>query len=298
MDFLGRAQTFVRVAEAGSLSGAARSLRLSLAATSRQIASLEEELGAQLFARTTRSLRLTDAGRRFHDHATRLVREAEAARASVRTDRAVSGRVVVSASVTLGVLRIVPALPALLDAHRGLEVALRLEDRAVEVVSEGIDLAVRAGLVLPDTSRLVAHPIATLERVIVAAPAYLRKHGTPRRADALAGHAAVVGTAAGNTWRVEEKGELRSVAITPRVRVDTLLGIRAAVRAGLGLAVLPRFVVDEDLEAQTLKRVLPELGLAPVQAHAIQRIEARGSPRLDAVIAHLKATVPFPGKGP
>ncbi|HVK64094.1 MAG TPA: LysR family transcriptional regulator [Polyangium sp.] len=292
MDFLGRARTLVRIVEAGSFSSAARSLGLSLAAISRQIGTLEEELGAKLFVRTTRSLHLTDEGRRFHEHATRLVREADAAMASVRPDRAIGGRVVVSASVALGVLRIVPALPALLDVYPALEFEMRLEDREAELVGEGVDIAVRAGMALPDTTNLVALQVATFARVLVASPAYLRRHGMPRTVDSLASHAAVLGLSSFATWHFVEEGETRAVTVAPKLRVATMFGIRAAVEAGMGIAVVPQFVVEDALAAGSLRALLPEATLSPVSAHALYRIENRGSPRIDAIVAHIRATLP------
>jgi DNA-binding transcriptional LysR family regulator len=288
MDLLAKANTFVRVVEAGSFSGAARSLRQSLAAISRQMKTLERELGASLVVRTTRSLRLTEEGRRFHEHALRLVREAEAARASVRRGNQIAGHVLVSSSVTLGVRVLVPVLPALLEAHPALSVELRLEDHAVDLVSEGVDIAVRAGLDLPDTTSLVAVPLARFERHLVASPAYLRKRGRPRSVASLASHAAVVGPRSRGTWSFVEGGEPRTVHVESRMQVGTLLGLRAAALAGGGVAVLPDFVVADDLESGALVRLLPQASLAPVMAHALYRIEMRGVPRVQTVLAHLE----------
>ena len=297
MDFLGRARTFVRVVEAGSLSGAARSLGVSLAAISRQVTSLESELGARLLVRTTRSLQVTEEGRRFHEHASRLVLDEEAARASVRPEGALGGSVVVSASVTLGVLRIVPALPKLYAQHPGVQLELRLEDRAADLVGEGVDIAVRAGLGLPDTTSLVAVALATFQRVVVASPAYLRRNGTPQTVAALASHRVVLAPGSGPTgrWQFTEDGEMRSVTVTPKLRIGTLLAVQAAVRAGIGLAVLPDFVVARDLEDRTLTALLPDATLAAVTAHALYRIEVRGSARIEAVIRHLQRTMALGG---
>lgn len=293
MDFLGRAQTLVRIVETGSFSAAARSLGMSLAAISRQVATLEEELGAKLIVRTTRTLRLTDEGRRFHDHATRLVREADAARASVRPDRAVSGTVVVSASVTLGVLRIVPAMPTLLARHGGLQLELRLEDRTADLVSEGVDIAIRAGLALPDSANLVGVQMATFDRLLVASPDYLRNHGIPKNVASLANHASVLGPTSSGTWQFTEEGESRTVTAAPKLRVATLLGVKAAVLAGMGMAVLPDFAVLPEIADRTLRVLLPEAKLAPVSTHALYRVENRGVPRIDAMLAHLRETIPL-----
>lgn len=293
MDLLSRARTFVRIVEAGSLSAAARSFRLSLPAVSRQVQTLEEELGVKLLERTTRSLRLTEAGRRFHEHAIRLVHEADAALASVQESRAVRGPVVVSASVTLGVLRIVPGLSALTREHPALELRLRLEDRSADLVSEGVDIAVRAGMELPSSTGLVAVPLARFERHLVASPAYLKRNGTPKNVAALARHAAVLGMDSGSDWSFFEDAQEARVSVRPSLRVSTLLGVREAVLADLGLALLPNFVVAAQLESGTLKAVLPSAKLAPVTSHALYRVEQRGIPRLQAVLGYLQRALPF-----
>lgn len=292
MDLLSRARTFVRIVEAGSLSAAARSFRLSLPAVSRQVQTLEDELGAKLLQRTTRSLRLTEAGRRFHEHATRLVQEADAALASVQESRAVRGPVVVSASVTLAVLRIVPGLSALTREHPALELRLRLEDRSADLVSEGVDIAVRAGMELPSSTGLVAVPLARFERHLFASPGYLKRNGTPKNVAALAGHAAVLGMDSPGAWTFWEDGEETSVAVRPSLRVSTLLGVREAVVADLGLALLPDFVVSEQLESGALKQVLPSAKLTPVTSHALYRVEQRGTPRIQAVLGYLQRALP------
>lgn len=291
MDLLSKAETFVRIVESGSFSAAGRSLKLSLAAISRQMSALESELDAKLLVRTTRSLHLTDEGKRFHEHAQRLLHEAEAARASVRADGAVAGSVVVSASVSFALLRIVPRLPELFAAHPRLDLALRLEDRSADLVAEGVDLAVRAGLDLPDTTSLVAQHLATFQRVLVAAPAYLRRHGTPRTVAALAEHRSVLGLESPGAWHFRQDGETSSVSVRAQLRVGTLVAVREAASAGLGIAVLPDFVVSEALASGALVALLPRAELAPVSAHALFRIESRGNPRVAAVLRHLQSTV-------
>jgi len=295
MDLLAKAQTFVRIVEAGSFSAAGRGLGLSLPAISRQVSALEQELEATLFVRTTRSLHLTEEGKRFLEHAQRLLRDADAARASVRSGGALSGRVVLSASVSLGILRIVPKLPPLLAAHPALDLSLRLEDRSADLVSEGVDIAVRAGLELPDTTSLVGQALATFSRVLVASPGYLRKHGTPRSVSALSAHHAVLGLDSSPAWRFDEGGERRTVSLATALRVGTLLAVRAAVVAGMGIAILPDFVVQDALADRSLRALLPEAALSSVAAHALYRVEGRGSPRIEAVLAHLRRTVPLGG---
>jgi DNA-binding transcriptional LysR family regulator len=224
----------------------------------------------------------------------RLVREADAAVTSVRGEGHVAGDLTVSASVSLGVLRVVPELPVFLGAHPELRLELRLEERAVDLVGEGVDIALRAGLTLPDATGLVALKIATFRRFVVAAPKYLRAHGTPRDVGSLTGRAAIVGTRSGSRWDLtDEHGQAHNVVVDAKLRVGTLIGIREAAVAGLGLALLPEFVVSEALEARTLRVVLPRAEVAPVAVHAIHRTEARGSPRVRAFVAHLRRTMPL-----
>lgn len=284
MDFLGRAASFIRVVESGSMSAAARGLGLSLAAMSRQMSTLERELGASLLERTTRHQRLTEEGRRFFAHATTLVREAEAARASVRTEQTLTGEFTLSTSVSFGLLLVIPSLPRLAAAHPSLRLELRLEERTVDLVGEGVDLVVRAGLALPDTAHVIAQPLATFPRRIVASPRYLRAHGTPRTIPALANHTMVAGPA--TSTRMELDGV--ALALDIRYRIGTLVGIRDAAIAGLGIAILPDFVTEDALAAGTLKPVLPATAVPPVHAHTLHRVEARGNPRIAAVTAHLR----------
>jgi DNA-binding transcriptional LysR family regulator len=146
---------------------------------------------------------------------------------------------------------------------------------------------------LPDTTNLVAQPLATFQRVVVASPAYLDQAGTPRDVAALSGHAAIGGLGAALTWRFAEEGEERAITLTPRLRIGTLLGMRAAALAGLGIAVLPDFVVAEDLQSGALRQVLAAASLAPAAAHALHRVELRGARRIEAIVTHLRERMPL-----
>jgi DNA-binding transcriptional LysR family regulator len=295
MGFLGKSATFVRIVESGSLSAAGRSLGLSLAAISRQLASLESELGVSLLLRTPHSQQLTDEGRRFHAVAAKLVRDAEAARTIVHPDGRIAGDFVLSASVSLGLLRIVPALPILRAAHPALRIELRLEDHPVDLVRDGVDLAVHGGLALPDTTDVIAQPLAACAQFIVASPEYLRVHGTPQDIASLSKHAAIGGIRPQSHWLLTEGGQWSRVAVDVQLRVSTLLAIRDAAVAGLGLALLPEVVVADHLAARSLRVVLPGVTAPSVVVHALYRVESKGSPRIDAVLKHLRATVPLAG---
>jgi DNA-binding transcriptional LysR family regulator len=284
--------TFVRVADAASLSKAARVLGVSPAAVSRQLTALEEELGVQLLVRTTRRLTITEPGRRFYEHAARTVADAEEARVSVRPDHAVSGLVALSVPTALGAGRLAGALATLPLAHPGLRIDLRLEDHPIDLLAEGVDIAVRAGLVPPNTTTLVAHPIGEGERVIVAAPSYLRRRGEPAEPADLSRHDAVVHAHAGanvGVWTLRSGTRSITVEVRGAFRANALVALREAAIEGAGIALLPHFVVRDALEARRL-RVLPLAGWRPEpQAiYALVRAEVRARTRTRVVLDHLR----------
>lgn len=290
MDLLAQMATFVRVVDGKSLSAAARAQRLSLPAVSRQLRALEEDLGARLVVRSTRQLHLTDAGRAWYEHSVRILREVDEARSAVGNDKSVRGTLVVSASLTFGSVIIVPRLAALSEAHPQLVVDLRLEDRLVDVVGEGVDVAVRAGAPPPDSTAFVAHPTFSMERILVAAPRWLRKHGTPKEPRQLAACACLIQVnPAGSIirWRLRRKDEEQTVEVRGRVRTNAPIALRDLAVDGAGIAYVPDWLVRDDLAAGRLRRVLPSWASPPITAWAIYRAELRGAPRLRAFLAAL-----------
>ena len=292
MDLLTQMRTFVRVVDGKSLSAAARAQRLSLPAVSRQLSALEAELGTTLIVRSTRKLHVTDAGRQWYEHCVRLLRELDDARAAVRGPDAVSGSLVVSASLTFGTTLVVPRLRRLVEKHPKLKIDLRLEDQLVDLVAEGVDVAIRAGSPPPDSTAFVAHPIMSMERILVAAPRWLRKHGSPRRPEQLARKDALVQvTPAGNVvrWvlRRGAAGEATPIDVRGQVRANAPLALRTLAVDGLGVAFLPDWLVEDDIAEGRLRRVLPEWSSGPITAWAIHRTELRGSPRVRALLEAL-----------
>ncbi|MGC4094500.1 MAG: LysR substrate-binding domain-containing protein [Polyangiaceae bacterium] len=284
--------TFVSLVEGKSLSAAARAQRLSLPAVSRQLLALERELGVQLVVRSTRRLHVTEAGQRWYEHCRRVLREIEAARQDVRGDSAVHGRLVVSASLTFGSHVIVPRLAKLAEQHPRLTIDLRLEDQLVDLVAEGVDLAVRAGSPPPDSSAFIAHAIFSMQRVLVAAPRWLRKHGTPREPLQLAEHECLIqvtpaGTAVPWSLRSSEREAPLTVEVRGRLRTNSPSALRDLAIEGAGVAYLPDWVVKESLAGGTLRRVLPQWASSPITAWAVHRADLRGAPRLKAFIAAL-----------
>ncbi len=279
--------TFVRIVEGKSLSAAARAQRLSLPAVSRQLRALERDLGATLIIRSTRRLRITDAGQQWYEHCVRVLRDTEAARAAVRSTREVTGTLVVSASLTFGSVVIVPRLPKLTARHPDLVVDLRLEDHLVDLVAEGVDVAVRAGYPPPDSTAFVAYPIATMKRVLVASPRWLKKHGAPRQPAQLVRFESLIQvTPRGSVvrWVLHRSGDEQTVDVHGRLRSNAPIALRDLAIAGAGIAFLPDWLVADDLAVGRLRHVLPDWASAPLTAWAIYRTELRGSPRLRAFL--------------
>jgi DNA-binding transcriptional LysR family regulator len=290
MDLLAQMATFVSVVEGKSLSAAARAQRLSLPAVSRQLRALEADLGASLVVRSTRRLRVTDAGQEWYQHCRRVLGQVEEARQSVRGKRGAQGRLVVSASLTFGSSVIVPRLPQLAARHPHLVIDLRLEDQLVDLVGEGVDLAVRAGSPPPNSTSVVAHPIFGMQRLLVAAPAWLRKHGAIRELQQLTRHACLIQVTPAGTvipWSFARDGstsEATTIEVHGQIRTNAPSALRDLALAGAGIAYLPDWLVAADIENGTLRRVLPQWSSVSIMAWAIYRAELRGAPRLRAFL--------------
>lgn len=289
MDLLAPMATFVSIVEGKSLSAAARAQRLSLPAVSRQLRALEADLGASLVIRSTRSLRITEAGQQWYEHCQRVLRDIDDARESVRRKQGVHGRLVVSASVTFGTAVIVPRLAKLAEAHPGLTVDLRLEDQLVNLVAEGVDIAVRAGSAPPDSTAFVARSLFEMTRILVASPRWLRKHGTPREPQQLVNRDCLIQvTPAGFTipWLLRRVGDAqaRTIDVRGRLRTNTPSALCDLALEGAGVAYLPGWLTTKHLELGTLRRVLPDWSSPPITAWAIHRMELRGSARLRAFL--------------
>src|SRR6195256_656277 len=221
MDRIDAMQAFVAVADLQGFAPAARKLGLSPSGLTRLIAALEDRLGARLLQRTTRSVTLTDAGARYLERARRILADVEEAELAAEGERTrPSGRLVVSAPVGFGRLYVSPVVSAYLKRYPDVSGELRLEDRIINLVEEGIDLAVRIGH-LADSS-LVARHVGEMRRIVVASPAYLRKHGEPKTPDAIASQQAIQfgATAVTGEWRFMEDGREARVNVTPRLSTN------------------------------------------------------------------------------
>lgn len=283
MDF-DRLQTFARIVEAGSLSKAARTLGLSLPAVSRKLVALEEELDTKLVLRTTRAMQLTEAGRRFYEHTLRVLRAVDEARAAI-DGTALTGPLAVTAPISFGLLCLLPILPGLAKAHPSLTLELHLEDRFADLVGEGVDVALRAGVDPPESTALIARRLGTWKRLVVASPKYLRANGRPRHPAQLAKHRALVQL--GSTWRFFDGGEELAVEVHGPLATNAPLALVEAAKSGLGVALVPEWCAERAIGAGELEVLLPSFTTRPASLYALYRAEYRGSERIRAFVDYL-----------
>jgi DNA-binding transcriptional LysR family regulator len=270
MDRFQAMATFVRVIDTGSFSAAARQGNVGQPAVSKAVAQLEDRLGVRLVTRTTRGLSPTEAGQRFYERARRALEEADEAEVAARGEgRGLTGRLRISAATTFARLHIVPRLPVFMAEHPELELELIMDDRVIDMVEEGIDVALRMGA-LPD-STATARKLAAGRRLLVATPAYLARAGTPETPADIAGHQAVVYTryeSAHWTFR-HASGAEASVSVGGRLRVTAAEGLRAAVLADMGLAVASEWMFSRELASGAAVHLLPEWALPPIDLWAL-----------------------------
>ena len=247
--------SFVTVAEAGSISAAARRTGLSKSVVSARLAALEDDLRARLFHRTTRRLSLTEDGAAFLEKARRIVREVHEAAAEMAERRGeLTGPMRLSAPVTFGRMHLGPALYPFLARHPAIALTLELDDRRVDAAADGFDAVIRHGRI--DDSRLVALPLARSQRVMVASPAYLARYGRPQRLQDLEAHRAIYYMNRGVAdWRFLGDEQADAVRPPAALRVNNGDLIRDAAIAGLGLAMLPSFIAGQDVRSGALTLV-------------------------------------------
>ncbi|HKF64370.1 MAG TPA: LysR family transcriptional regulator [Dongiaceae bacterium] len=283
MDRLAAMQTFVKVIETGSFSAAARQLRLGQPAVSKTVAQLEERLGLPLLLRTSRRLSATEAGQIFYDHAKVTIAQAEEAELAARGAGAgLTGRLRVSAGVTFARLKIVPKLASFLARHPKLEIELILDDRNVDLVGEGIDVALRMG-VLTD-SALAARKIAVVDRRVVGTPAYFARAGMPEMPADLSTHEAIIYSqrGGGSAWTFAKDGAEQSVVLSGRIRSTAVEAVREAVLADLGLAVASDAMLGAELESGAVQEVLADWRLPSIDVWAVFPTGRRASAKARA----------------
>jgi DNA-binding transcriptional LysR family regulator len=275
MDRFAALSAFVRVSETQSFSEAARRLRSSKSAISRSVGALEAELGARLFNRTTRSLNLTEAGRAYFERVSRILADLDDAdRALVHHQASPRGRLIVSAPMSFGFLHLAPALPEFLARFPEVEVDLSLNDRFVDLVEDGFDVALRIGA-LPDSS-LIARRIVPIRRTLCASPDYFQRRGTPQIPEELKAHECLRNSNVLRTqeWRfVGPDGNASLIPVSGRMSANNGDVLRIMALAGLGIANLPTFIVGADVRdgalVAALDRFIPQdLAMSAVYPHS------------------------------
>ncbi|MCA9608731.1 MAG: LysR family transcriptional regulator [Myxococcales bacterium] len=280
-------RVFAKVVEAGSFVGASRELDVPKSTVSRRVSELEAKLGARLLQRTTRKLRLTDAGRAYYEHAARALVEVEAAeRAVTQLAEVPRGRLRVTTPLNFGFLA--PIVVSFTARFEEVEVDLVGTDRVVDLVEEGFDLAIRAGR-LRDTS-VVASRIGALERYLVASPSFIAAHGAPKRPDDLRALECLVfsGSSDGASWRLTRAKQTRTVRVQGRLVVNDFEFLEEAARAGLGVALLPAHHAVEDLREGRLVRLLPGWCSSEQPISVVYPSARHLAPKVRAFIEHLR----------
>jgi len=299
MDRLSAMQTFVRVVESGSFSAVARETRSTQSSVSKHVAALERELGAKLLSRTTRSLALTEAGARYFAQARRLIGEIAEAEAELhQSELQLSGWLRVAASVGFGRLKLMPLIGSFLASHPNVKVDLRLNDDFIDLVEEGIDLAVRIGE-LADSS-LVARSIGTTQRVLLASRRYLdslpKGLGPPRVPQDLLQHNCIVYSelATQNAWTftagpgaAEPLGSQVTVRVQGNLQTNSSEVIRASVLTGLGVSYAPTWLFEDEMGSGELRVLLPEWPAPSLPIHLVTQPQRRETAKVKAFALHL-----------
>jgi len=281
MDRLQAMATFVAVVDSGSFAGAARRLSLSAPVVTRAVAELEARLQLRLLTRTTRVVRVTEAGARYAEDCRRILAQVEDAEsAAAGTHGAPRGTLTITAPVLFGQMYVTPVLVRYLQCHPEVDAQCLFLDRVVNLVEEGVDVAVRIAE-LPDSS-LQAVRVGRVRRVLVAAPAYLEAHGAPMRPEELAGHATIsaAGLAAQPEWRFSMDGRPGTQRVSPRMRTTTNDSAVAAALAGLGIARLLSYQAAPHVSAGTLVPVLEAFEGAPVPIHVVHHEGRRATQKV------------------
>jgi DNA-binding transcriptional LysR family regulator len=285
-------ETFLRVAELGSVSLAAQQLGVAKSVVSKRLSDLERHLGARLLFRSTRKVAPTDSGQRFYRQARAALEELRAAAEAVASeDGSLAGSLRILAPISFGTLWLAPQLTSFMRLHPQLEVALQLDDRVSDFEREGYDLCLRISR-LHDRA-LIARRLGSSPRVVCCSPDYIRAHGAPERLEQLLEHPCIgyCNLSAEQLWSFDDPAApQRPLTLAPGGRFTSNNGeaMRDAALAGLGLAVLPRFIVQPDLQAGRLLQVLPEARPTADEIHALYPRSHRASVKIQALCDFLQ----------
>lgn len=290
MDRLTAMTAFVRCVERGSFSAVAREMNMTQPTVSKLIAALEKRLAGKLFARSTRRLALTAEGQRFYEECRTIVDAVESAEASFKTGREeIAGVLHVATSVGFGRTQVMSRMRAFMRRYPLLRVDLQLNDRFVDLVEEGIDVAFRIGEL--KESGLIARRIGTTYRVTAGAPAYFKLNGEPGTPEELGTHNCILytGLATANDWPYSRGGRDRSVRVSGKFQSNSSEAVRVATLSGIGIALSPIWLFGDDIRAKRLKVVLKDYQPKPLPIHAVSPANRRYSAKVNAFVDFFKA---------
>jgi len=291
-DRLQELMVFVRTAETGNFSHAARELGLSQPSASRIVSDLEARLGVKLLLRSTRRVVPTETGTTFLRRARQVLHELEEAEDAARGTDSLRGIIRVAMSMTFGTREVIPVLPPFLAAHPQLRIELMMSESRQDLVMEGADLAIRLGR-LAD-SGFGARRLASTKRLVVASPAYLQARGIPLTLADLLSHDCIFGVAGSSRegWVFLRDGAAVSVNVNGRIQVTSGEGLIACVKSGLGIAIASGWMCRAELESGAVVPVLTGHTLESVDVHAVFPGGPHPSAKVRALVEHLAATLP------
>ena len=289
MDRFENMSTFIRVVEAGSISGAADRLGVAKSAVSRRLKELEEHLGVELFHRTTRKMNLTETGRAFYHQSVRILDDVlEAEVATSQAHGTLKGSLKIALPSTFGLMHMGPAINEFLQAHPQIEFDLDFNDREVDLIQEGFDLAIRIAN-LPDSS-LIARRLAPIQFVMCASPAYLEQMGIPQSLDELREHQCLVYSLLRDFeyWHlIDSNGKEIKAKIHPYLKASTGDFLKDAALEGRGIILVPSFITYKEIERGTLIPILKDYKTPQVDAYAIYPQTRHLSQRVRAFVDFL-----------
>lgn len=298
MDTIGAIPVFVAVVQYGGFSPAARFLGISKSAVSKRVSLLEQQLGVKLLHRTTRKLSLTEAGEHYFEHALKAnlaARDAEDAVAQLQGEP--QGRLRINSPMSFGRLHMAPMIPEFLKKYPKIRIDLVMDDKRLDLVSGGFDIAIRGGA-LPD-STLVARRLATLNSVLCASPDYLERHGYPQQLDDLLQHNCLSFSYSNDVkeWSFTQGNQRHSVVVSGSYQVNNSEALLEAVRQGLGVARLPTFVAGPDIRTGRLNVLFPEYQMPELAINAVlierQYMPAKVRAFLDFAIEYFGSETPY-----
>lgn len=291
MDKLSELEVFTRVVDAGSFTGAARSLRLSKSAVSKHVTRLEDRLGVRLLNRTTRRLSLTEVGQAFYERCKGILTDLEEAEAAAsHLSEAPRGVLRIAAPMSFGIKHVVPLLPRFQEKHPDLKVDMNLNDRVVDIVEEGFDMAIRITK-LQDSS-LIARKLASSRLVVAASPDYWNKKGRPQRPEDLKNHDCLIYSYAKtpNEWEFQKGGQAEAVRIDGPLTVNNGDACWQVACQGFGVARGPLFLLDSDVRSGSLELALEEYEPDSIDIYAVYPHARHLSPKVRAFVDFLVAS--------